>query len=136
MLAPESGQVSPDGADMEPTKQEGAQVNGDPEPAGKPYASASRRVVLYVVGGAGSEPNPAVRAFPLVNQQAESGKAHLARVIQLIDAAKAAGGTHLLVPREQADWLGDHPLVAEYFAQRYEMVGASDETGIVFALYP
>jgi hypothetical protein len=46
----------------------------------------------------------------------------------------AGPGTHLLVPREQTDWLGDHPLVAEYLAKRYEMVDTSAETGIVFDL--
>jgi hypothetical protein len=54
----------------------------------------------------------------------------------MIDAAIAAGGTHLLVPREWADLLGARPLVAGYLAGHHEMVEASAETGIVFALYP
>lgn len=99
-----------------------------------PNASTSPDVVLYVVGGSPSH-NSVARDFPLVNRRkGESKRAHLERVVQLVDAAMSAGGTHLLVPREQADWLGDHPLVAEYFAERHEMVDASAETGIVFAL--
>jgi hypothetical protein len=91
--------------------------------------------VLYVVGGAPGSRNPAQRDFPVLKRnKGESKRAHLERVIELVDAAMAAGGTHLLVPREQADWLGDHPLVAEYFAEHHEMVNASAETGIVFVL--
>jgi hypothetical protein len=107
-----------------------------PEPEVNPTASESPDVVLYVVGGSPNR-DPAARDFPLVNRRKSESKAdHLERVTQLVNAAMAAGGTHLLVPREQADWLGDHPLVAEYFAEHHEMVEASAETGIVFALYP
>jgi hypothetical protein len=38
------------------------------------------------------------------------------------------------VPREHADWLGDHPYLANYFAQHHEMVETSAETGMTFAL--
>jgi hypothetical protein len=55
-------------------------------------------------------------------------------VVRLIDEAIASGGTHLLVPREHADWLGDHPLLAEYFAVHHEMTEACAETGIMFKL--
>jgi hypothetical protein len=48
----------------------------------------------------------------------------------------AAGGTHLWVPREQADWLGDHPLVVDYFATQHELAEARAETGIIFVLRP
>jgi hypothetical protein len=106
------------------------------EPETSLNASASPAVVLYVVGGSPSR-NPVARDFPIINRRKdESKRAHLERVTQLVAAAMAAGGTHLLVPREQADWLGDHPLVAEYFAEHHEMVEANPETGIVFALYP
>lgn len=99
-------------------------------------ARAPADVVLYVVGGS-SIRNPAARDFPLlVRRKGESKRAHLQRVTELVEAAMAAGGTHLLVPREQADWLGDHPLVAAYLAERHEMVDASPGTGIVFALRP
>jgi hypothetical protein len=40
------------------------------------------------------------------------------------------------VPREQADWLGDHSLVADYFATQHALAEASAETGIIFALHP
>ena len=105
-----------------------------PAPEASPNATASTDIVLYVVGGSPNS-NPAGRDFPLVNRRkGESKAAHLERVTELVDAAIAAGGTHLVVPREKADWLGDHPLVAEYFAERYEMVEANAETGIVFTL--
>src|SRR5215217_7031060 len=68
-------------------------------------------VVVYVLGGggAGVDRNPAQRDFPLVRRtKGESDKAHLTRMIHLLDEAMVAGGTHLLVPREQADWLADH----------------------------
>jgi SAM-dependent methyltransferase len=97
-------------------------------------ASTLGVTVLYVVGGSPSH-NPAVREFPLVNRRkGESEAAHLKRVARVVDAAMAAGGTHLLVPREQADWLGDHPWLADYFTEQHEFAEASAETGIVFAL--
>jgi hypothetical protein len=100
-----------------------------------PDSPASPDIVLYVVGG-GPSHRSAARDFPLVNRRkGESKSAHLERVVQLVAAARAAGGTHLLVPREQADWLGDHPLVSDYFAEHHELVDANDETGIVFALH-
>lgn len=111
-------------------------VSPEASPIASPDASASPDVVLYVVGGSPSR-DPAGRDFPVVNRRkGESKAAHLQRVTKLIDAAIAAGGTHLVVPREEADWLGDHPLVADYFAERHEMVEASAETGIVFTLRP
>ena len=96
-------------------------------------------VVVYVLGGggAGVDRNPARRDFPFVKpRKGESKAAHLARVVHLVDESIAAGGTHLLVPREQADWLGDHPLVAEYLAEQHDLVEASAETGLVFSLRP
>ncbi len=94
-------------------------------------------VTLYVVGGSGSEGNPAVRDFPIINRRKDKSEAtHLAEVIQLVAETLAAGGTHLLIPREQADWLGDHPLVADYFATHHELAEVSPETGISFRLLP
>ena len=103
--------------------------NGDPSPA----------VVLYVVGGGGEGPDraPGVRDFPLVNRMRGQKKAaHLAQVARIIDEALELGGTHLLVPREHADWLGDHPLLADYLAEHHDLVDAHPETGITFALRP
>src|SRR3712207_6659082 len=87
--------------------------------------NGAQEVVVFVVGGGGAGPNrnPAGRDFPLVTRKrGEPERAHLARVVQVLDEAMAAGGTHLLVPRERADWLGDHRLVAEYFAQHHDLV--------------
>jgi hypothetical protein len=97
----------------------------------------ARDVILYVVGDTDCDGDRALRDFLVVNRRkGESKQAHLERVTQLVDEAIAAGGTHLVVPREHADWLRDHPLVTEYFAKHFEMANASAETGIVFALYP
>ena len=114
-------------AERIPTGQAPASLTGTTRPS----------VVLYVVGGAGTDRHPAVRDFPLVNREkGESELTHLARVMRWMEEAKAAGGTHLLVPREQADWLGGHPLVADYLATHYDVAEASAETGIIFTLRP
>ena len=123
-------QISPGAAQM-------AETVASSEAAANTNESGALSVVLYVVGGTGADRHPAVRDFPLVRREpGQAEAAHVARVAQLVDDAIVAGSTHLLVPREHADWLGDHPLVAEYFAEHHEMVGANAETGIVFALYP
>src|SRR5215218_9146151 len=96
-------------------------------------------VVVYVLGGggAGVDRNPAQRDLPLVKRRkGESEAAHLARIVLMVDEAMAAGGTHLLLPREHADWLADHPRVAEYLAEQHDLVEASAETGLVFTLRP
>ena len=94
-------------------------------------------LVLYVIGGALDSRDPAPRDFPVLKRKkGEKKAAHLERVRSAVEGAMAAGGTHLLVPPEFVDWLGDHPLVADYFAEHHELVDASAETGIVFALYP
>ena len=59
---------------------------------------------------------------------------HLARVVALVDAAVAAGGTHLVVPRQEASWLSLHPHIAEYLTSRHVLLEASAETGFIFAL--
>jgi hypothetical protein len=46
----------------------------------------------------------------------------------------AEGSTHLLIPRAEADWLGDHPHLEDYFSREHEFVDAGQETGLVFAL--
>jgi hypothetical protein len=94
-------------------------------------------VILYVLGGAGAghERNPSLRDFPLLNREAnEAETAHLVRVLRLLESAMAAGGTHLLVPREIAEWLHDHPLVADFLAEHHDLVEANADSGVVFAL--
>jgi hypothetical protein len=105
------------------------------------YEAATRAllngIVLYVVGNREDDPrrNPAWRDFPsLKRKKGEAKKAHVARVASAVDEAIAAGGTHLLVPRDAAAWLGTAPLLADYFAAQHTLVEASAETGIVFAL--
>jgi hypothetical protein len=93
--------------------------------------------VVYVIGGALGSRNPAQRDFPVLKRKkGEKKSAHFKRVRAAVEEAMAAGGTHLLVPPEFLDWLGDYPLVVEYFAEHHEMVDASAETGIVFKLAP
>ena len=104
----------------------------------EPNGKTDPGVVLYVVGGhTNPDLHTVLRDFPLINRTPGKATAeHLAQVVHLVEEAIAAGGTHLLVPREEADWLGDHPLVAEYFAAHHELAEASAETGIVFRLRP
>ena len=101
--------------------------------------STAPDVVLYVVGGDSPDAsrNPAQRDFPVLKRKkGEKKMAHLERVRSAVEQAMAAGGTHLLVPSEFAEWLNDHPGVAEYFAKHHQVVDARAETVIVFALYP
>src|SRR5215204_2427016 len=103
-----------------------------------PNGTAASDVLLYVLGG-NAEPglHDVVRDFPLLNRRrGETDTDHLARVVQLVEEAMAAGGTHLVVPAEHADWLGDHPLVANYFAAQHVLAEATAETGIVFSFTP
>lgn len=109
------------------TRAQPAGLNGHP----------SHTIVPYVVGGggAGRNRNPALRDFPLLNRDdGEADATHLRRVARLVDRAMAAGGTHLIIPRQVADWLGDHQLLVAYFAERHDLVAASRSGGIVFAL--
>ena len=103
-----------------------------------PNGKTDSDIVLYVVGGhATPDLHTVLRDFPLVNRErGEADAKHLVRVVHLVEEAIGAGGTHLLVPREQADWLGNHPLVADYFAAHHNLAEASAETGLVFALCP
>lgn len=101
-----------------------------------PAQPPGQAVLLYVVGGAGAgaERSAAVRDFPLVQRgpgQAET--AHLMRVARLLDDAHAAGGTHLHIPFAAADWLVEHPLLADYLREHFALVEATTEGGIVFA---
>jgi hypothetical protein len=103
-------------------------------PNGPPARAAD--VVLYVAGGADVEPRaPGVRDLPLLAQaEDESRVAHLQRVAHLLDAAIAAGGTHLVVPPDHADWLRAHPVVATFLLQHHQLLEDNDDTGTVFAL--
>jgi hypothetical protein len=96
-------------------------------------------IVLYVVGGSGggAARNAALRDFPILQRdEGESAVSHLVRVVRLVEAVMAAGGTHLLVPRKEANWLADHPLVIDYFTDYHDLAEASATVGIVFALRP
>lgn len=91
--------------------------------------------VVYVVGGSRSRGNPGVRGFPIIEWDgAESRWSHVVSVAKEVRKAMRAGGTHLLVPRAQADWLAENPLLIEYFAARHQVVEASEEAGVLFEL--
>ena len=73
--------------------------------------------------------------FPRLNQaDDESADRHLEQVVALVDAAVAAGGTHLVIPRAQAGWLSDHAHVMEYLSTHHWLTDARAETGVIFAL--
>ncbi len=99
------------------------------------HSRSAPRVVLLVVGDAGRRGKSKVRGFPRIEPNpGEAPARHLDRVMRAIDQAIVRGGTHLLVPRENAEWLADHPLLASYFAAQHELIEASPKLGIVFAL--
>jgi FkbM family methyltransferase len=120
----------------ESTRRDADQGKVAANPTVSRSGSAALGVVLYVVGRcADADHHPNLRDFPLLNREAgESEAAHLVRVAGMVDAALAAGGTHLQVPREHADWLGDHSLVLDYFAEYHDLAEADAGTGIVFKL--
>lgn len=64
----------------------------------------------------------------------EPPERHLARVREQVAAAMAGGSTHLLIPRAEVDWLGDHPHLEAYFSQEHDFLDAGQELGLVFAL--
>lgn len=75
------------------------------------------------------------RAFPRIDRVAgESEPQHLLRVARRIEEAVSNGATHLVVSQESAGWLGDHPMVAAFLAQKYELEAADAEQGLVFRL--
>lgn len=105
-----------------------------------PTGAAARRSMLGFVFGMGDvirlEGTPSLRAFPLPwRDEGEPELDHMARVARSVEDAVEAGGTHLLVPTEAADWLADHPRVTEYFTIRHESIGSSVESGFLFALH-
>src|SRR5262245_42299828 len=87
-----------------------------------PNGAPAPNIILYVMGGGGAGPdrNPTLRDFPLITRKkGQSKEIHLARVQSAVEEAVAAGGTHLLVPREHADWLAAHPWLVEYFGAEH-----------------
>jgi hypothetical protein len=93
-------------------------------------------LIVYVLGGANHGTDPAVRDFPVLRMKdGESERQHLARVAQAVGEIVAQGGTHLLVPRKEAEWLSDYLWLADYFAQQHELAGSSPESGILFLLH-
>jgi hypothetical protein len=95
--------------------------------------------LVYVLGGAGSGAahNPLVRDFPLpIKGDDESAAAYVRRAARRIDRVVSAGGTHLVIPRGLAAWLGDFPALVDYFAERHHLLEARAGTGLVFALRP
>lgn len=64
----------------------------------------------------------------------QSSEQHLERVAALLDAAAAAGGTHLVIPQAEASWLSLHPHIGDFLTARHWLVEANPETGFIFAL--
>ncbi|MCA9877551.1 MAG: hypothetical protein KC442_07210 [Thermomicrobiales bacterium] len=88
--------------------------------------------VPFVVGQAG---DASARRFPRLDQaDTETPGGHLARVVAHVGAAAAAGATHLVVPRDEADWLAQYPHVAEYLTGQHRLVEVDEVMGFVFAL--
>lgn len=97
-------------------------------------ANLRTQIRVAVVGDAAPEDSQRV-PFPRENRRPrESTERHLARVRKQIAAAMADGSTHLLIPRAEVDWIGDHPHLEEYFSQEHEFLEAGQDLGLVFAL--
>lgn len=121
-----------------------AQGGGKSEKKEKPKGRNGKRAretmipgVLYVAGeldgNAGTRDD--VRPFPLLLPEPDELPArHVDRVIHAIDEAVIAGGDRLLIPRQLASWLCDHPLLVDYLSTYHELIEASAKTGIVYAL--
>jgi glycosyltransferase involved in cell wall biosynthesis len=91
--------------------------------------------LVFVTGTSATTKHPAARPFPLLEPEpGEPMARYLDRVMCAIDEAVIAGGTHLLVPRDAADWLGGHPLLVDYFAAQHELIEWSESLGFVFDL--
>lgn len=103
---------------------------------GNAGARASSGILLFVLSDRdGFQHDGGVRTLPKLNRgKGESPSAHRDRVASLVNEAVAAGGTHLVIPRELADWLGDHPRVGKYLSRNHDLIEARDDTGLVFAL--
>lgn len=92
---------------------------------------------VLVVGGATLGPgrNSALEDFPLVQQGVnESVVAYVARVDRRLRQAIVAGATHLVIPRDRADWIARSPDLEAYLTSSFGLCEASAEGGIVFAL--
>ncbi|MFT4037985.1 MAG: hypothetical protein QM692_07395, partial [Thermomicrobiales bacterium] len=80
--------------------------------AAGPDPTPGRAPAAYVLG---RRRRRGQRHFPRLDQRkGESAAAHLERVAALLDALLAAGGTRLIVPRAEADWLAQHVHVQRY----------------------
>lgn len=66
--------------------------------------------------------------------QGETDAQHLERVQKQVAVTIAEGGTHLLIPRAEVDWIGNHPHLEEYFSRAHDFMDAGPELGLVFAL--
>lgn len=102
-----------------------------------PNGHAEHAMVAYVLGGAGAAAgrHPERRDLPLLERgQAESEAAHARRVMRQLDRAVAAGGTHLVIPREHADWLEENPRLVAQLAARHRLVEAARSGPIVLEL--
>ncbi|MEZ4562791.1 MAG: glycosyltransferase family A protein [Thermomicrobiales bacterium] len=97
-------------------------------------ASLSRLIRVAVLGDTGESSGQRAPFARDDRRLRESAARHLARVRAQVAASMSDGITHLLIPRDQADWLGDHPHLEEYFSQEHRFLEAGQELGLVFAL--
>jgi glycosyltransferase involved in cell wall biosynthesis len=97
-------------------------------------ASLHRLIRVAVLGEVGQAKGQRVPFAREDRRPGESAEGHLARVRAQVAEAMAQGSTHLLIPRNEADWIGDHPHLEEYFSQAHDFVDAGQELGLVFAL--
>ena len=97
-------------------------------------ASLRTQLRIAVLGDAGRATGQRVPFTREDRRPRESTQRHLARVRKQVATAMAEGSTHLLIPRAEVGWLGDHPHLEEYFSQEHDFLDAGEEIGLVFAL--
>lgn len=97
-------------------------------------ASLRRRTRVAVLGDLDQADGQRVPFARIDRRPGESTHQHLARVREQVAATIADGSTHLLIPRAEADWLGEHPHLEAYFSREHDFIDAGQELGLVFAL--
>lgn len=97
-------------------------------------ASVRTQILVAVVGDNGQASGQRMPFARDDQQQGETVTQHLERVQKQVAVTIAEGGTHLLIPREEVDWIGNHPHLEEYFSRAHDFKDAGQELGLVFAL--
>ena len=97
-------------------------------------ASVRSQIRIAVVGDEGQASGHRLPFGRDDQRPGETAAQHLERVRERVAATIAMGGTHLLIPRDEVDWIGSHAHLEEYFSQVHDFLDAGQDQGLVFAL--